>query len=177
MTTMIIMFSLTHLSRNSTWLVTSRHDTTRTTCRAVLSDKHDTSRRVSSLLVTTFPCAKMHGLGSVSYRYVTWSVKWNLSFTLAAQFYSSAQSSAPERHNSVEKDILQHTVTHTHTHTHTHIRSSAMSDVLLICQRRAILPSRPVAFAVPGQDISLASGFRSNYPSPSHWDLVCHFAP
>ena len=32
-------------------------------------------------LVTTFPYAKMHGLGSVSCRDVTWQSKWNFGFS------------------------------------------------------------------------------------------------
>ena len=36
------------------------------------------ARHVSARLVTTFPYAKIHGLGGVSCRDVTWRAKWNL---------------------------------------------------------------------------------------------------
>jgi len=65
------------LKPNSTWLVTSRHDTTRFTCRARRDERAEPC-------CSTSATAKMHGLdtSNVSCRVETWRVKWNLGLNV-----------------------------------------------------------------------------------------------
>jgi len=48
-------------------------------CRSVLSDKRDTFRHIASRHVTICPCAKMHGLDSVSWRDVRSQMEFGLN--------------------------------------------------------------------------------------------------